>query len=132
MKKIILLSAVLFFAGMIILSFKTPEYSDQTTDDLKLDIPESVLTVLENSCFDCHTAEASSTKAKSKLNFSKWNEYKTSKKINKLEGIHKTVKNGKMPTKKYLEKFPEKKLSQDQVILVSDWARDTSERLIGE
>ena len=40
-------------------------------DDLYLGWPEEVMTLLERSCFDCHTAESGNVKAKGKLNFSK-------------------------------------------------------------
>ncbi len=96
------------------------------------DFPEDVKIVLERSCFDCHSDEASNFKAKGKLNFSKWDEYKPSKKISKLGAICEEIKDGKMPTKKYKKKYPDKALSQEEIDRICNWADEESKKLLGE
>jgi len=92
--------------------------------------PEDVEKVLKASCFDCHSNNASSKKGKLALNFDKWGDYKTSKKVSKLNDICELVEENKMPPGKYLEKKPDRALTDAQKELICSWADKESAKLM--
>ncbi|MFH0757587.1 MAG: heme-binding domain-containing protein [Bacteroidota bacterium] len=95
-----------------------------------LPIPEDVQGVLKNSCYDCHSNEASNKKAQFVLNFNKWEEFKASKKISRLEDICALVEEGKMPPEKYVNNKPDRALSDSQKALICDWTKKESATLM--
>ncbi len=137
MKKILWLTPVIVAMITVAVATNLPvktnnQNSPTPQEGLNLDFPEDVMAVLERSCFDCHTNESSNFKGKSKLNFSKWDEYKSSKKIGKLDAICEDVKDGSMPKKKYVKKHPDKSMSHEDIDLICNWAADESKKLMGE
>ncbi len=131
MKKTLLFS---FFVGCAIIAFfafTTKEKQDVSPgDELNLGFPEDVHTILETSCFDCHTAESKKNYANKKLNFREWTNYDDVKKIAKLNDICEEITEGKMPTKKYLEQYPNRKLNAEQVTLICKWTEEEGNRLM--
>ncbi|MDX2445144.1 MAG: heme-binding domain-containing protein [Bacteroidales bacterium] len=131
MKKTITLGILLIGLVTIISAFSIKSgsvfvESDFNSPKLLVDeFPDDVAKILKVHCNDCHVAASKNTKAKGKLNFDKWDDYSMMKKTGKLNDIIETVNDGKMPPKKYLEKYPDKKLSKDQIKLVTDWAQKT-------
>ncbi len=95
-----------------------------------LPIPEDVSGVLKTSCYDCHSNDGSNKKAQIVLNFDKWDDFKVSKKISRLEDICAFVEEGKMPPKKYLKSKPENALSDSQKALICDWTAKESATLM--
>lgn len=95
-------------------------------------IPENVHHILATSCFDCHTAESNNMKARSKLNFSKWDDMSKANKVSKLEKIQEVLKGGDMPPAKYLDKNPDKSPSAEAKQTVMNWAANESKKLVGE
>ena len=71
-------------------------------------------------------------KAKSKLNFSKWEDYKITKKISKLNAISEEVKEKTMPTQKYLKYYPDKALSDEEIGVITTWANAEADKLMEE
>lgn len=133
MKKNILYSVLPLMA--IIIFVAAQDFTTETTpatDEIELGWPDDVMALLENSCYDCHTKDASNIKSKGALNFSKWEDYKLTKKIGKLNDISESVKEKKMPPKKYLDKFPEKALSDEEIGVVTNWANAEAEKLMEE
>lgn len=131
MKKTILFSILPLMAFFLFIAAYEPSPAP-ASQDLDLGFPEEVMTVLERSCFDCHTSESGNVKAKTKLNFSKWEELKVTKKVGELDGIKEVVSKGDMPPKKYVEKYPEKALSAEEKKMISDWASAEMDKLMGE
>ena len=66
-----------------------------------------------------------------KMNFDKFTngEYSTGKTISKLGKITKQLDKGKMPPKKYLDKYPDKKLTEEENQLLLNWASEQSNLL---
>ncbi len=100
----------------------------------KLEIPNNIKGILDNSCMGCHNNDSKNTKGKMKLNFDKFNngKYSTGKQIAKLNGIVKTLSKGKMPPKKFKAKYPDHVPSADEVKLLSEWAKTQASALAGE
>jgi len=133
MKKIILLSILPALAVLLFIAAQSPSpVISSTPDDSELGWPEDVMALLYRSCFDCHTAESGTIKAKGKLNFSKWEEYKLTKKVGKLDGIRGTIEEKDMPPKKYLEKKPEAAFTDEEIKLITEWVNKESSKLMDE
>jgi len=94
------------------------------------EFPEEVGEILKSSCYGCHTTDSKSDKPKAALDFQIWEEYKLTKKISLLTNINEVVKEGNMPPGKYLEKNPDRALTEDQVKLIQDWTKKETEDLM--
>jgi len=94
-------------------------------------VPDNIQPILEKSCLPCHGADGTS-KAKMKWNYEKMKGIKTSKMVGKLSKIASKVEKGKMPTKKFNEKYPDKQLTADEKKALIDWARKYAGELAGE
>ena len=133
MQKIIFFSLLPLLAIVIFVAAQnTTSAPAQLSQDIELDWPEDVMTIFESSCYGCHTEGNGSDKSRAALNFSKWEDYKLTKKVGKLNDISEMVKEKKMPPAKYLEKLPEKALSDEQIAVITKWANDVAEKLMGE
>jgi len=101
---------------------------------MALDIPENIQSIISNKCMGCHSDESKPGKSKSKLNFDKLTngEYSTGKVISKLDKITKILSKDKMPPQKFLDKYPDKKLTKEESKLISDWASTQSSMMKGE
>ena len=95
-----------------------------------VEMPDDVKEILNTSCIDCHSNAASSKKGKIALNFDKFDGYKDSKKINKLDAICEVIAKDKMPPEKYLKKAPEIALSEKQEELLCSWADKEANKLL--
>jgi hypothetical protein len=93
------------------------------------EIPENVNTILQKSCSGCHSTLSTNDKAKDKLNLNEWNNYSNTALASKLGDIDKTVSEGEMPPKRFLERFPDKKLTTEEVKILHDWAKKESKIL---
>lgn len=125
MKKMILLLVPVTFLFFVFQSFilnhpAGPEF------------PADVELALKTSCYDCHSNDASSKKGKLALNFDKWDNYKLTKRISKLDAIYEVIDEGKMPPEKYLKGNPEKAMSDELKELVFDWTEEEAEKLMKE
>lgn len=115
--------------GFVSLSAMLPQ-QEETKKKLELGFPENVDKIMENSCYGCHTNGARSEKALNKLNFSNWNESSTGKKIHTLDEISEVIVEGTMPPEKFLERFPDKKLTKEQAEILKIWAKKEGESLM--
>ena len=129
MKKTLLLSVLPLMALFLFIAAYEPT---PAPDDLDLGWPEEVVIALDKAFFDCHTSESGNVKAKGKLNFSKWEEYKLTKKVGKLDGIRETVESGDMPPEKYLNKYPDNALTEEEVKIITEWANAEMDKLMEE
>ena len=86
------------------------------------DMPEDISKILNNSCYGCHSAGAKSGDAVKALDFKKWEEYSATRKVAKLNGIKEVLKEDFMPPEKFLKKYPEKALSDEEKDRITGWA----------
>jgi hypothetical protein len=132
MNKLNIYGFIVMIVAIALIAFTQPVTlaTPPSQDNHDLGFPEDVMTVLETSCFDCHIADSKNIKAKSQLNFSKWNDLKDRKKIGKLDEICEEVKENEMPPEKYLKNNPDKALSEEQVELICKWVDEEVEKLL--
>ena len=93
-------------------------------------IPEDVKKILSNSCYACHSTGAKAKNAVKALNFRKWNDYKTTKKIGLLNNISEVVEEGAMPPEKFLKKYPEKALSGEDKEIILEWTKKETAKIM--
>lgn len=120
--------ALVLIAGGLFILFQ----ANRPDPELTSQIPEEVHTLLASSCYDCHSAGSKSEDALKAVNFEDWEEYRASKKVAVLGDICQVVEKGKMPPEKYLNRNPDKKLSETQKKLICEWTREASEKLLGD
>ena len=84
-------------------------------------IPDSVSSILEKSCYPCHS-EPGKSMAMSKVNFDKWENYKPEKQADKAEDICKEMKKGGMPPKSFRSNNPEKVPTETDIRIICNWA----------
>ena len=93
-------------------------------------MPENVKAIVEKSCFGCHNTDSRNEDAKEDLDFKTFDKLSKIKKIGKLKHIIETVEEAKMPPKKFLEKYPDKKLTADEAKILTEWAKNEAASLI--
>lgn len=111
-------------------SFTTFKQEVNNPEEKGFAIPEDVEVILQESCYGCHNEEAQSDKSKKGLLIDKLPELSKSKLVGKLDGIAETVKNNEMPPEKFLTKYPDKKLTEDEAKRLIEWANGTAEELM--
>ncbi len=95
-----------------------------------VDMPDNVKTIIEKSCFGCHNTDSKNDKAKDKLDLKTFDSLSLPKMIHALDKIEQVVNEGDMPPEKFLEKFPDKKLSDDEKKILMDWAKNEVKDLL--
>ena len=93
-------------------------------------IPEDVKEILSNSCYACHTTGAKAKDAVNALDFKKWNDYKSTKKIALLNDIEEVLDEDVMPPAKYLNRNPEKALSAEDKGIITEWIKTETDKLM--
>jgi len=109
-------------AGIFTMSFTNETLVATPDGDTSFEVPEDVQVILDKSCYMCHNSDSKSTKGKMKLDFDKLSTLKDSKLVGKMMKISKTVKNGKMPKKSFIEKYPDKALTTEESERLTSWA----------
>jgi|SRR5947209_11034652 len=146
-QKILLILLLIFLAAQAIRPSKN-QGSPSGTKDITtvVVVPDSVMTVLKKSCYDCHSNYSNYPwwdqiapvswwitnhikDGKNELNFTEFGNYQAKRKAKKLDAIAKTVEKGQMPLNSYLWMHSDAKLSEAQKKLIVDWAR-ASEKAI--
>lgn len=133
MKKV-LLGISFIVIGLIFMNFTQPESNEFSSNQMAptIEIPNNVQEILDNSCFGCHNSESKNDKGKKKLQFDKFNEYKTHKAIGKLLDISEVIAENEMPPAKILKKYPNMTLTDEQKEVLVTWAKETAKSLSGE
>lgn len=114
----------------------------QTDISNKIFIPINVQSILNNSCYDCHSnntiypwyshlqpmawmMQDDIKDGKEKLNFSEFGSYSPRRRISKLRDIENRIKDGKMPLKSYKLMHNNARLSEEDEKLLVDWIENT-------
>jgi uncharacterized membrane protein len=125
MKKFIAIAATVLTIAIIVTMITMPSRaispSKSSNPSIASSIPDSVTSILEKSCFPCHSAPGKGM-AMSKLNFDKWETYKPEKQASKAGAICKEVTKQGMPPKSFRENNPDKVPTQSEVQVICNWA----------
>lgn len=93
-------------------------------------MPDNVKAIIQNSCFGCHNTNSKNEDGKEALDFKKLDNLSMIKQISAYTDIKEVLEEGEMPPKKFLEKKPEKKLSDEQTKILLDWSKKAAEELV--
>lgn len=116
---------------VIILGLSSLKSFDKMNVNLEnVDLPENVKAIVDNKCFGCHNAESNNDKAKEKLLWDQLDQLSKAKLVSTFSKIEEVITKDKMPPEKFLEKKPEKKLTDEERDILKNWAVATSEKLI--
>ena len=146
-KKILLVIVI----GLVAIQFFRPDRniaSQASSSDISgvVRVPDSVKTILENACYDCHSnntrypwyANIQPTgwwlaghikEARGDLNFSEFGGYEQRRQLGKLEGIAAVVEEDIMPLRSYKLMHKNARLSQDEKNMLIDWTRQSVDNL---
>lgn len=128
--RIITLS-VFTLAIAFLMSFTIPEKETiATPEGDKFEIPSDIQDIFDKSCFGCHNTDTQNDKGKKKLMIDKLANLSKAKLVGKLDGIIEAVKENEMPPEKFLEKYPDNKLTEEEAKKLMDWANNSAEELM--
>lgn len=138
-------------AVLIAVQFIQPAHNTSgqilTTDITKMvSIPDKVLAVFKNACYDCHSNNtrypwyvyiqpmgwmmAKHVKdGKNNLNFSEFGTYSKRKQANKLRSIGHCIQEGSMPLSSYTMIHTDARLSNEDKKMIMDWSAATKDSL---
>jgi hypothetical protein len=146
-KKILLISGILFIALQFIRPVHNKSEQILTTDISKVaTIPDTVLTLLKNACYDCHSNNTiypwysniqpmgwlmayHIKKAKNQLNFSDFGSYSRRRQLSKLDGIANSIKDDIMPLSSYKWMHKNAQLSTYKKALLINWVQQVRDSL---
>jgi len=118
---------LLLVLGLGLVSFTVLNLSKESAARV---MPDTVKAAIDKSCFGCHNTDSQNPKPKEKLDFKTLDTLSKTEKISKLNGIAETVKKGEMPPKKFLERFPDKKLTPDEQKAIAKWVKGEIKNLM--
>jgi hypothetical protein len=146
-KGILFVSGILFIALQFIRPVHNKSGQVLMTDISKvITIPDTVLTLLKNACYDCHSNNTyyplysniqpmgwlmayHIKQAKNQLNFSDFGSYSQRRQLSKLDGIANSIKDDVMPLKSYKIMHKSAQLSTDEKSLLINWAKQSIDSL---
>jgi len=95
----------------------------------KIDVPENIKAIIDKSCVSCHSTNGNMAKMHVNFDYIYNGKYKTEKLIKKLNSSAKSVEKGKMPTKRYITKNPDKAMSDAEKKAFINWAKTQADKL---
>jgi len=121
------------FAGLFLTFFfvsfmLSAEENSPTKNPVKM--PDNVKSIINNKCMGCHNTDSKNDKAKEKLDFKTLEGLGKIKKIGTYNHIVEALQKDKMPPEKFLDKYPDKKLSEKEAKAIIEWANKQAEALM--
>ena len=145
--KILLAIGIIFIAIQFIQPAHNENSRASATDISKIvSIPDSVQSILNNACYDCHSNNTSYpwysniqpmgwlmanhiSEGKEALNFSVFGSYSPRKQLSKLNGIANSIKDDIMPLSSYKLMHKNARLSANEKTLFINWALQSQDSL---
>ena len=125
-------------AGLLGLAQLVPVSRATPAVEQEVDAPPEVRSVLERSCYDCHShatrwpwyawiapvswlVARDVNEAREHLNFSTWGRYDAEERAENLEEIAEVLEEGEMPPWFYLPLHPDARLSEAELATLRAW-----------
>ncbi len=93
-------------------------------------MPEDIKLVIEKKCAGCHSAGSKNEKAKEKLIWANVSTMDKTAAASILDEVVEVVSKGEMPPVKFLERFPENKLTEKEAKSIKKWADKSANKLL--
>ena len=151
MKRFLKIALIVIVVFLVVAQFFRPSHVNPPIDPAKTliataQVPPNVQSILERSCYDCHSNKTvypwynkvapvswllarDINDGRSQVNFSEWAGYTQKRKLHKLENICDQVKQGDMPLWFYLPLHPKAKLSDADRAAICTWTAAETSRL---
>ena len=120
------------FLGLTIMSFVPENTEPSKSDNIQtsnMEVVPNAKEIIDNKCYGCHNSESKNKKGKKKLSFDTFDKLSIYKQIGKYEGIHETITEGEMPPEKFLAKYPNKALTNQEKEILINWATTKGKEL---
>ncbi|MEZ4772649.1 MAG: heme-binding domain-containing protein [Bacteroidia bacterium] len=85
-------------------------------------ISKKANTVIQAKCYGCHSAEGKSDKAKAKLMWDDLSGLSAEEQLEKMKNIQMVLQEGKMPPKGFVERMPDKNITEAEKAIMQKWA----------
>jgi uncharacterized membrane protein len=118
------------FAVLFLLVTSVAISSERPTKTNAKKMPDNVKAIIDKSCFGCHNTDSKNEDAKEELDFKKLDGLSSMKKISAYKNIGETVEESEMPPKKFLERYPDKALTDNEKKELIAWAKKEAETLV--
>lgn len=146
-KKILIAFLLLFIAAQAIRPAKNAGNSSGPQDvTTVVMVPDSLMELLKNSCYDCHSNHSDYpwydqiapvswwvsnhiNEGKRELNFTQFGSYTTKKMAHKMEEVAETVEKEEMPISSYLWMHGNARLTKEQRSAIISWAKAAQKTL---
>jgi len=152
MKSPLKIAGILLVGALIVAQFFQPEKNlnvDPQEHDIMgfLELPDQVVSLLKNSCFDCHSnntqypwynkisplswyLDKHVKEGKDALNFNEFGLLNQRKMIGALSSICEVIESGSMPLASYTFIHRSAGLDEEEASLLCDWAETGAEQLM--
>lgn len=87
--------------------------------------PDEVMAIIENKCLGCHKPDSKNEDAKEDLIWEDLPGMKKGELAKIMFEIQEVLEDGEMPPEKMLAKFPDKKLTDEEVATLMAWTETT-------
>lgn len=104
--------------------------SENPTQTKAVTMPDDVKAIVKNSCFGCHNTDSKNEDGKKALDFKTLDSLSPTKMIKAFKEMDEVLEKNEMPPKKFLAKYPDKKLSDADRTVLMDWANKEAKALM--
>lgn len=139
---------VFYIISGILLGFFCIQFMDSTVENKpvvsEINLPDSIKTVLKQSCFNCHSNQTQLgwydaiapiswlvkkdvDRAREAMNLSQWNDLTPSQQKGQLWAIFNMIKSHKMPLLRYRLVHPEASVTPDDVLMIERYVQSLTQ-----
>lgn len=132
-----LLSSLFAIAFLLLFSFSLNAQPPKAQlvfagDSESVTYTSEVMSIISNKCYGCHSPNSRNDKAKEKLIWKDVQSMDPVDAVGILEEMHDVLEEGSMPPEKMLEKYPNMKLTDDEVATLKAWVEAAQSKLMDE
>lgn len=118
----ILLSLLVWFQG------QEEDPAPQTDNGFTIDA--KVKPIIDAKCLGCHSADSKNEKAKEKLIWANLSTMDKKAAASALDEVVEVIEKNEMPPAKFLERYPDKKLTEKEAKSLRKWADKSAGKLL--
>ena len=120
------------FSMSFILNTEKQEAYVLPAQDDAITFPEDVKTIIDAKCTGCHKPDARNEKAREKLQWVKVPKMNKEEQEHLIAELFEVLEDNKMPPKKMQERFPDRKLTEEETKTLLAWVETEEKRLKGQ
>lgn len=132
-----------FIASFLLGAFfvSTQEVVAQEKDPIKVVLADSTsdfgftldaMAVINNKCYGCHSPNARGDKSKKALMWLELQSMEKTDLVGKLDEVMEVLEEGSMPPEKLIEKYPNMKLTEEELSTLKTWTEGQLNALMDE